>query len=49
VTPLYYQNSVYDVGAGATVQSDSAMVESDNSPSNDTAADITWNNSCGGF
>jgi hypothetical protein len=49
VTPLYYQNGVYDVGAGSTVQSDSAMVESDNSPSNDTAADITWSNGCTSF
>ncbi len=49
VTPLYYENSVYDVGTGLTVQADSAMVESDNSPSNDTAADITWNNSCTSF
>jgi hypothetical protein len=49
VTPLYYQNGVYDTGAGATVRSNSAMVESDNSPSVDTAADITWSNSCTGF
>lgn len=47
--PLYYQNGVYDEGAGSTVRSDSAMGETDNSPSDFTAADITWSNSCTSF